>query len=160
MAGIECCVGGGFGYNGGDMKKSLSHLPKHKREELKLIVKIIRGQFPSAHLIILFGSYARGDWVEDVTVEGHITYEYTSDFDILVLTRLKTTAENQANQSRVDNLIMCHKAIKTPVGVIYHSVGQMNYRLKEGWYFFSDIKKQGIALVNFRTFYRGLSGWS
>jgi hypothetical protein len=45
-------------------------------------------------MIILFGSYARGQWVEDIYTEGHITYEYISDFDILVLTRLKKTAKD------------------------------------------------------------------
>ena len=128
------------------MKKSLAHLPKQKREELKLVTRIIRRQFPSAHMIILFGSYARGDWVEDIYTEGHITYEYISDFDILVLTRLKKTALNQANQSRVDNTIVQRKAIKTPVSVIYHSIGQVNNQLREGRYFFSDVKKEGITL--------------
>jgi len=130
------------------MKKSLKHLPKHKADELKRVVRIIRKQFRSAHMIILFGSYARGDWAEDTYTEGHITYEYISDFDILVLTRLKKTAQNHANQSRVDNLIVLNKAIKTPVSVIYHSIGQVNYRLKEGQYFFSDIKKEGILLYD------------
>ena len=130
------------------MKKSLTHLPKHKQAELKLVTRIIRKQFPSAHMIILFGSYARGEWVEDIYTEGHITYEYISDFDILVLTRLKKTAENHSKQSTVDNSIIAHKAIKTPVSVIYHSVGQVNYRLKEGRYFFSDIKKEGILLFD------------
>ena len=99
-------------------------------------------------MIILFGSYARGDWVEDTYTKGHITYEYISDFDILVLTRLKKTANNHANQSRVDNLIVQNKAIKTPVSVIYHSIGQVNDRLREGQYFFSDIKKEGIILYD------------
>ena len=130
------------------MKKSLIHLPQYKRDELKRIVKIIRRQFPSAHMIILFGSYARGQWVEDKYTDAHITYEYISDFDILVLTRLKKTANNHSKQSTVDNLIIQHKAIKTPVSVIYHSVGQVNYRLKEGRYFFSDIKKEGLLLYD------------
>ena len=130
------------------MKKSLSHLPKHKCEELELVCKIIRQQFPSSHMIILFGSYARDEWVEDIYTEGHITYEYISDFDILVLTRLKKTAENHSKQNSVDDLILQHKAIKTPVSVIYHSVGQVNYRLKEGRYFFTDIKKEGILLYD------------
>jgi len=43
------------------MKKSLAHLPEHKRQELKLVVQIIRRQFPSAQMIILFGSYARDE---------------------------------------------------------------------------------------------------
>jgi predicted nucleotidyltransferase len=89
------------------MKRSLAHLPQHKRDELNLIVKIIRRRFPSAHMIVLFGSFARGQWVEDIYTQGHITYEYISDFDILVLTRLK-----------------------------------------EGQYFFSDIKKEGIILYD------------
>jgi len=61
---------------------------------------------------------------------------------------LKKTAQNQANQSRVDNIILQHKAIKTPASVIYHSIGQVNYRLKEGHYFFSDVKKEGIVLFD------------
>ncbi len=99
-------------------------------------------------MIILFGSYARGDWVEDTYTQGHITYEYISDFDILVLPRLKKTAENRRKQNSVDDLVLQHKAIKTPVSVIYHSVGQINYKLKEGRYFFSDIKKEGILLYD------------
>ena len=130
------------------MKKSLAHLPSHKQDELKLVTKIIRKQFPSAHMIILFGSYARGQWVEDIYTQGHITYEYISDFDILVLTRLKKTANNFSKQNSVDDLILNRKAVKTPVSVIYHSVAQVNYRLKEGRYFFSDIKKEGIALYD------------
>ena len=130
------------------MKKTLAHLPGHKREELELAVKIIRQQFMSAQMIILFGSYARNEWVEDVYTEGHITYEYKSDFDILVLTRLKKTAEDPSKQNSVDDLIIQRKRIKTPVSVIYHSIGQMNDRLREGQYFFSDIKREGIILYD------------
>ena len=68
------------------MKRSLSHLPKHKREELKEIVSIIT-ENSGVEMLILFGSYARGDWVEDTYTEGHITYEYKSDYDILVIVR-------------------------------------------------------------------------
>jgi predicted nucleotidyltransferase len=47
------------------MKKSLAHLPKHKRGELKLVTDIILDECPTVLMVILFGSYARGDWVED-----------------------------------------------------------------------------------------------
>jgi len=63
---------------------------------MKLFVKIIRQQFPSAHMFILFGSCARGSWGEETYTEGHISYEYISDFDILALTGLKKTAENHS----------------------------------------------------------------
>ncbi|BDU59596.1 hypothetical protein FLA4_00060 [Candidatus Rickettsia kotlanii] len=35
-------------------------------------------------LIILYGSYARDEWVKDMYIEDHITYNYISDFDFLV----------------------------------------------------------------------------
>jgi len=47
------------------MKDSLAHLPQRKRGELARIVSIIRESVPQAEMIILFGSYARGDAVED-----------------------------------------------------------------------------------------------
>jgi predicted nucleotidyltransferase len=46
------------------MKTSLSHLPQNKQDELKEITQMIIEKVP-AEMIILFGSYARGDWVED-----------------------------------------------------------------------------------------------
>ncbi len=64
------------------MKESLEHLPERKRGELARIVSIIRKMAPKTEMIILFGSHARGDWVQDVTVDGLTTYEYSSDFDM------------------------------------------------------------------------------
>lgn len=68
-------------------------LPEGKRRELAHVVEIVREGFAEAisrrtqpryrsgHLlkIILFGSYARGDWVEDPVGR------YFSDYDILVV---------------------------------------------------------------------------
>ncbi|MHC4397371.1 MAG: HEPN domain-containing protein, partial [Planctomycetota bacterium] len=55
---------------------------------------------------------------------------------------------NFSRQNSVDDLILNRRAIKTPVSVIYHSIGQVNHQLKEGRYFFSDIKKEGITLYD------------
>lgn len=38
-------------------------------------------------MIILFGSYARGKYVEDRYISQGITYEYISDYDFLVVTK-------------------------------------------------------------------------
>ena len=49
------------------MKRSLDHIPQHKQKEIHSIVKTIQGyakQIGSVEMIILFGSYARGDFVE------------------------------------------------------------------------------------------------
>ncbi|MFA6716951.1 MAG: hypothetical protein WCS27_16345, partial [Victivallaceae bacterium] len=62
------------------MKKSLSHLPKDKREELRAVTGIIT-EMIDAEFIILFGSYARGNWVEDRYIgDDNILYEYQSDY--------------------------------------------------------------------------------
>ncbi|GAG79549.1 unnamed protein product [marine sediment metagenome] len=45
------------------MKDSLAHLPKQKQDELKLIVAKICS-YIQPEMIILFGSYARGDYKE------------------------------------------------------------------------------------------------
>ncbi|MHC4397447.1 MAG: HEPN domain-containing protein, partial [Planctomycetota bacterium] len=71
------------------MKKTLAHLPKHKRDELELIKDIILEKIPDVRMIVLFGSYARGQAVEDIHTEGHTTHVYESDFDILVTTKTK-----------------------------------------------------------------------
>jgi predicted nucleotidyltransferase len=42
------------------MKRSLTHLPKRKRDELKLVTEIILDECPTVQMVILFGSYARG----------------------------------------------------------------------------------------------------
>ncbi len=76
------------------MKENLSHLPQRKRHELARIVSIIREAAPQAEMIILFGSYARGQAVEDTYVEDGITYEYKSDFDILVIVETNRTANS------------------------------------------------------------------
>jgi len=44
------------------MKTSLSHLPKDKQAELKALADKIRDEVDGVEMIILFGSFARGDW--------------------------------------------------------------------------------------------------
>ena len=46
------------------MRRSLAHLPRQKKQELKRIAEIIVEMVPSTQMVILFGSHARGDWVE------------------------------------------------------------------------------------------------
>ena len=50
------------------MKTALDHLPANKRQELQQAIEIIREEI-NLEMLILFGSYARGDWVEDIDEE-------------------------------------------------------------------------------------------
>ncbi|MFH1616101.1 MAG: HEPN domain-containing protein [Planctomycetota bacterium] len=127
------------------MKKSLSHLPEHKQQELKLITDTIVKSYPGVQMLILFGSYARGNWVEDIYKQGHITYEYKSDYDILVITETKRQANDDGLQRKLNDKL---KGAPTDVNLIYHHIIQINTNLENGWYFFSDIKKEGIVLYD------------
>ena len=133
------------------MKKSLAHLPERKRGELARIVSIIRDKAPTAEMIILFGSYARGDAVEDVTVEGNTTYEYSSDFDILVIVEDESLANKNIFWYSIED-----KAgklpIQTSVTLIAHDINFVNRKLEKGQYFFSDIKAEGIALYDSKNY--------
>ena len=77
------------------MKKSLSHLPRHKRDELKLIVEKIQSSI-QPEMIILYGSYARGDYKEQKDLAPARKSGHVSDYDILVVTAEKKTADNTA----------------------------------------------------------------
>jgi HEPN domain-containing protein/predicted nucleotidyltransferase len=103
--------------------------------------------------IILFGSFARGDWVYDTYMEDHITYEYASDYDFLILT--KVAKQGSGYQAiRLENAIgksltRFKRSYKshTPT-LIIESLARMNQALEKGQYFFSDIKKEGVLLYD------------
>ncbi|MFH1615496.1 MAG: HEPN domain-containing protein [Planctomycetota bacterium] len=130
------------------MKKSLAHLPQHKQDELELIRDIILEKIPDVRMIVLFGSYARGEWVEDTHLEGHVTHVYESDFDILVATKSKKTAENSDAHDRVEKAIAATGKVHTPLSIIYHTFDYVRQMITEGRYFFTDIKKEGIHLYH------------
>jgi len=128
------------------MKRTLEHLPQHKQDELELIRDIIRDKIPDVRMVVLFGSYARGGWVEDIHTEGHTTHVYESDFDILVATKSKKTAEDSNAHDRVEKAIEATKQVSTPYSIIYHTFNYVRQMITEGHYFFTDIKKEGIHL--------------
>jgi predicted nucleotidyltransferase len=75
------------------MRDDLSHLPQKQQDELARAVRILMEEFESAIAlgtqgwkrggrilkVILFGSYARNDWVDDPE------NGYQSDFDLLII---------------------------------------------------------------------------
>jgi uncharacterized protein len=94
--------------------------------------------------VILFGSYARGDWVED-PVGG-----YFSDYDLLVVVNhdeLADVAEywTAAEDHLVRDYVVT-KRLATQASFIVHSLTDVNKQLKHGRYFFTDIVRDGIAL--------------
>jgi uncharacterized protein len=92
------------------VKTSLEHLPEQKQKQLKQIMGIIV-KAVDIEKVILFGSYATGRWVEHRYTEGGITYEYISDYDILVITKSGESRKDYEVQDVIENLCV----YKTPV---------------------------------------------
>lgn len=97
--------------------------------------------------VILFGSYARGNWVEDRYSEDGITYEYKSDYDILVVTetKLNNALSNKWRELEKD-IAQIHTTARA--NLIHHNWGYLKSELAYGSYFFSDIVKEGIILYD------------
>ncbi len=127
------------------LKTSLDHLPARYQQDLLAIKEVILKCLP-AEMIILFGSYARGNYVEDTYKEDDITYEYTSDYDILVVTQHEIDTINERWRRLNDRL----KRRPTPIPTmpINHSIAFLNEKIRHNYYFFVDIIKEGIALYD------------
>jgi predicted nucleotidyltransferase/HEPN domain-containing protein len=122
------------------MKHSLEHLPESKQEYLANIVEVIRAA-AEVEMIILYGSHARGDWVEDDRGRKY------SDFDIMVIVDTPAKAKRinlwSKLRDRLDRL-----AHRNQIQVIVHDITDVNLQLEHGWYFFVDVEREGIMLYD------------
>ncbi len=132
------------------MKKRPKHLPPHKREALDGIVAAIRERH-DVEMVILFGSHARGNWVEDRYVEDHITYEYRSDFDILIIVADKSSERDVNFDSDLKQTLEPGED-GTRVNYIVHTIHHVNQMLAERRFFFMDILKEGYLLYDSERF--------
>ena len=134
-------------------------LPKNSliiKERLDAIVQeILAVARDQVAMIILFGSYAKGTWVQDWYVEGHITYSYESDLDILVVTKspkyrgLKGASFESDLTKRLERKGLRGKTFGAPwVTFVVEPIKYLNQQLEKSQYFFSDIKKEGVLLYD------------
>lgn len=126
------------------MTNSLDHLDEPTCAKLRAITAKIHEVAP-AEIVLLFGSYARGNWVVD-RVTG-----YRSDFDLLVITASLNEAEALRLESSITDAIRSI-AEPIPVSVIVHDAKQINHEIRRGQYFFADIAREGVVLYNSHRF--------
>ena len=145
------------------MRTELDHLPAAKQRELERVKAIIFEEFEDAlalatqgwkkkgriEKIILYGSYARGGWVD----EPHTAKGYRSDFDLLIIVNDKRLTEKVDYWLKLDDRLTrelaIDKTLKTPVNFIVHTLQEVNDGLAHGRYFFMDVAKDGVALYSF-----------
>ncbi|WP_446655381.1 HEPN domain-containing protein [Blastomonas sp.] len=146
------------------MRTDIDHLPGQKQQELQAAVRILFEEFAAAIgnttapwkkqgrilKVILYGSYARGDWVDD-PVGG-----YKSDYDLLVVVNDERLTDVVDYWATADDRLMREMTItqtlSAPVSFIVHSLKYVNKQLEQGRPFFTDIAAQGIALYEAEGF--------
>lgn len=127
------------------MKTSLDHLPAQKQQELQRAIEILREEI-DLDMLILFGSYARGDWVEDLDPET-LHYRYQSDFDLLVITETPRQANKIEQDSQLAQKLA--KAVRrTPISLIAEDIQFVNRRLVKSQFFYIDIVREGVLLYD------------
>ena len=140
------------------MTRTLDHLPAGKRAELAFVVDVLRSTFDEERStrqspalrdgvilkILLFGSYARGDWVEDPVGR------YFSDYDLLVVVADERHTDVlefwETAEQRLLEALASGTRLRTPTSFIVHSLADVNGQLERGRYFFLDIVRDGVAL--------------
>jgi predicted nucleotidyltransferase len=142
------------------MRADIEHLTAPRRAELNEVVRILFEEFEQALRgrkatsgsagrilkVILYGSYARGDYVADPAGG------YFSDFDLLVVVSHDELADPVEYWSLADERITRELAIthrlRTPVSFIVHSYDNLNAQLRRGRPFFRTIVREGVLLYD------------
>jgi predicted nucleotidyltransferase len=136
------------------MRDDLSHLPQKQQNELERAKRILMEEFANAVAlgnqpwkrggrilkIILFGSYARSDWVDDPE------NGYQSDFDLLVIVSHEKLTDIAEYWYIAEDRILHDPEIGRQVNIIVHDLDEVNQALKRGEYFWADIVRDGIVL--------------
>ena len=130
------------------MKRDISHLPEQKQDDLNFLVAEIRMRLPQAEMIILYGSYARNEYVDyDERVEFGIPTSYRSDYDVLVVTSGVTSKEADDKLSNVEDAYYRNPDKQTPVQFINDDIEKLNKDLSDGRYFYTQVKEEALRKV-------------
>lgn len=132
------------------MRTDITHLPEPKQRELEHIVEIISAR-DEVEMIILFGSYARGDWREEKDLPARRWSGHASDYDILVVVSDPARAADGAYAAGLREAANAPK-FSARVHPIVHDIEDVNANLEEGRYFFLDIKREGRLLYDSERF--------
>jgi predicted nucleotidyltransferase len=139
------------------MKTSLDHLPDSKRRELQWVLEVLFREFEEATKrkasprgqgrilkVILFGSYARGDWVDD-PIGG-----YKSDYDLLIVVNhdefTEVTDYWMDAEAHLEQAFDIAHTLSAPAHFIVHSLSDVNRQLSRGRPFFTHITDVGVIL--------------
>ncbi len=121
-----------------DLSEHLGYLPGEKIRDLELVRERLVGT-GLVEMIVLYGSYARGDFkLMRGVVQGK-----KSDYDLLVITN------DEGKRKELQHLRYgLFEDIDVAVQLLVEEIELVNLYLKEAQYFFTDIKKEGKILFD------------
>lgn len=139
------------------MRADLDHLPAKQQRELERVRTTLLSEFEAAIKsggggtqpwrrdgrvlkIILFGSYARNDWVDEPD------NGYLSDFDLLVIVSHEKLTDIADYWYVAEDRILRDPAVGRTVNIIVHTMAEVNQALTRGEYFWTDILRDGVTL--------------
>jgi predicted nucleotidyltransferase len=139
------------------MKTTLDHLPEGKRRELQWVLEVLFREFEEATKrkasprgqgrilkVVLFGSYARGDWVDD-PIGG-----YKSDYDLLIVVNhddfTEVTEYWMDAEAHLEQAFDIAHILSAPAHFIVHSLSDVNRQLALGRPFFTGTVEEGVML--------------
>jgi predicted nucleotidyltransferase/HEPN domain-containing protein len=139
------------------VKTDLHHLPERQQQELARILEILLTEFEAARTrggggtcdwrrggqvlkVILFGSYARNDWVDEPE------NGYLSDFDLLIVVSHEKLTDIAEYWWAAEDRILRDPEIGRTVNLIVHDLADVNSALARGEYFWADIVRDGVVL--------------
>jgi len=125
------------------MRSEPDHLPERQQRELERVRDILLEEFEKAIApatkphkrngkvlkIILFGSYARDDWVDEPE------NGYQSDFDLLIVVSHEDLTDIADYWYVAEDRIARDPEIGRPVNIIVHSLDEVNQSISRGEYF-------------------------
>lgn len=145
------------------LNHSLDHVPVAIQGQIQAALKLIEAEFADQLAMVwLFGSYARGDFINDkrVNEEGMLT-EYQSDIDILLILKAALekgrTNQNDRILKKISNkvktfAVTLHEAFSGSSSPSFHliheSLERFNDALNHSEYFYLDVVNEGIVLLD------------
>lgn len=136
------------------MKDALDHLPDTHQQAIVDIRRLVLNEVDAftenktgkkalgrVNWVVLFGSYARGDFVEDAA------NGYVSDVDVLVVVSNDELEQALGLWHAIEDKAERHT--RAPLTLIVHKQKDVLSWLQQGHYFFSDIQSEGVYLYSY-----------
>ncbi|RKO72304.1 nucleotidyltransferase domain-containing protein [Sphingobacterium puteale] len=119
-----------------------SSLPEHKLKEIEAIKQVI-AEFVDPDMIILYGSYARGEYKDQVYMKEGIRYFYISDYDLIIVTN-KTNIKEYELANELEKRI----SARPDINFFMYDIDYVNRELLTGNFFFVPVYYEGVSLYD------------